>query len=137
MTPQLAVRNVVVCATAWAAARQKLRGLTAKVEDLSDRKSTKPDDYVRVKKELEKTKSEVIRSAEKLEKAVGEFARLKVPLKLRGKPIDVKKIAGAIGTVARAFEDAFAPPPPPPTTKGWQPPANVIDVEVIDATPRK
>lgn len=136
MTPNSAVRAVLITAVAWAGSRQKLRELTQRYEDLQDRKSTTKDDLVKLRKEMDKAKEEIIRTAEKHEKAVNEFNNLKTAITKaprRGRrPIDLKKFAKGVGAVAAAFEKALEPQPNPGT---WQPPRDVINVEVIDATP--
>ena len=139
MTPNSAVRNVLVSAVAWATSRQKLRELTKRYEDLQDRKSTTKDDLVKLRKELDKAKEEIVKAAEKHEKVIGEFGRLQVSmaktaLRPRRRPIDLKGLVKGVGTVAAAFEKALEPAPTP---GGWKPPLDAINVEVIDATPPK
>jgi len=141
MNPQTVIRNVLVSASHWASCRQKLRDLTKKYEDLQDRKSTTKDDLVRLKKDMEKAKVELVSAAEKHEKAVIEFTQVKTALgesriNRRKKPINLKGLAKSVGVLAEAFEKALDPQPAQEVAK-WRPPAQVIDVEVIDATPKK
>jgi len=138
--PTTIARNVLVCAAQWAACRQKLRDLTARVKDLSDRKSATKEDYTRLKKDLDSAQRGLLKSAEKLESAASALSGLQRAPKRPKKTVNIRKIAHGVGMLASALEHALAPPGTAPLRANtWKPPLDAIDVdvEVIDATPPK